>query len=215
LASLEDALDRGLRAHWRNHWRALRCTAPKALRLQEFSQRCTPLPKPRALFRFRPGASHCSGQIIDRTKRPGQVAPLAKRAQSSAAAQAVQRADVDLDELMDELHRLEGTHVGVSSTALALYVVGTLRVGVARTFAIPEGTVVLADELLASLPAEPTDDLKGFHVGDSATVMIIPGWFVSAQVTEHGIEIEMEHESLSLTTFNPGPPYAPQIIELG
>jgi hypothetical protein len=121
---------------------------------------------------------------------------------------------VDLDELMDELHRLEGTHVGISSTAGALYVTGTLIVGIAETRTIPEGTVVLTDELLESLPAEPTDDLKGFYVG-SAQVMLIPQWFVSAELTENRIEIEMEHESLSLTTFNPGPPYRPQIIELG
>lgn len=122
---------------------------------------------------------------------------------------------MNLDELMDELRRLEGTHVVVSSTAHALSVVGTLRVAVAQTRAIPEGTFVLTDELLTSLPAEPTDALKGFHVGDSATVMLIPEWFVSAQLTEHGIEIEMEHESISVTTFNRDPPYAPQFIALG
>jgi hypothetical protein len=48
----------------------------------------------------------------------------------------------------------------------------------------PEGTVVLTDELLESLPAEPTDDLKGFYVG-SAQVMLIPQWFVSAELTEN------------------------------
>jgi hypothetical protein len=48
---------RGSRAqHWRNHWRATRRLALKVRRLQQFSQRCTPLPKPRALVRFRPGA---------------------------------------------------------------------------------------------------------------------------------------------------------------
>ena len=45
--------------------------------------------------------------------------------------------------------------------------------------------------------------------------MLIPEWFVSAQRTAHGIEIEMEHESISITTFNPGPPYAPQSIAFG
>ena len=140
---------------------------------------------------------------------------LLASARSSATRSRGTTDVVDLDELMDELHLLEGTHVGVSSTALALYVVGTLRIGAAQTRVIPEGTFVLTDELLTSLPAEPTDDLKGFHVGDSATVMIIPKWFVSAQRTAHGIEIELQHESISITTFNPGPPYAPQIVALG
>jgi hypothetical protein len=48
---------RGSRAqHWRNHWRATRRLALKVRRLQQFSQRCTPLPKPRAHVRFMPGA---------------------------------------------------------------------------------------------------------------------------------------------------------------
>jgi hypothetical protein len=48
---------RGSRAqHWRNHWRATRRLPLKVRRLQQFSQRCTPLPKPRAHVRFMPGA---------------------------------------------------------------------------------------------------------------------------------------------------------------
>jgi hypothetical protein len=53
---------RGSRAqHWRNHWRATRRLALKVRRLQQFSQRCTPLPKPRALVRFRPGGN---GRVV-------------------------------------------------------------------------------------------------------------------------------------------------------
>jgi hypothetical protein len=121
---------------------------------------------------------------------------------------------VDLDELMEELHRLEGTHVGISSGGAALYITGTLRVAQAEKRALPTDTFILTDELLESLPAEPTDDLKGFHVGN-ASVMIIPKWFVSAERTTQGIEIELEHESLSITIFQEGPPYEPQIIDLG
>lgn len=73
---------------------------------------------------------------------------------------------------------------------------------------------MLTDELFYSLPAEPTDLVKGFFVG-SALVMLLSKQFVSAELSENHIEIEMEHESLSLTTFNEGPPYAPQTIELG
>jgi hypothetical protein len=47
---------RGSRAqHWRNHWRSTRRLPLKVRRLQQFSQRCTPLPKPRAHVRFKPG----------------------------------------------------------------------------------------------------------------------------------------------------------------
>ena len=126
---------------------------------------------------------------------------------------------MDLDELMDELRRLEGTHVGLSS-ALAIYVTGTLRVGVARSrdlSALPKGAggvFLLTDELLESLPSEPTDLLKGFHVG-SATVLLVPRFFVSAEFYENGIRIETEQESLSVITFQEGPPYTPQTIDLG
>ena len=119
---------------------------------------------------------------------------------------------MDLDELMDALGRLDGTHVGLSSTG-AIHVVGTLRVAVARSRALPRG-VVLTDELLESLPTEPTDLVTGFHVGDSATVMLIRKLFVSAEVSGNGIDIELEHESLRVSTFQEGPPYAPQTIDL-
>lgn len=121
---------------------------------------------------------------------------------------------MDLDELMDELHKLEGTQVSVASGANALSAYGTLRVAQARTRVIPKDTHILTAELLDSLPAEPSDHLRGFHVGN-ATVTIFPKWFVSAEHTSYGIEIELEHESLSITIFQEGPPYEPQIIDLG
>jgi hypothetical protein len=121
---------------------------------------------------------------------------------------------VDLDELMDELHKLEGTQVGISSGGLAIYLTGTLRVVQAEKRALPTDTFILTDELLFSLPAEPTDDVRGFYVGD-ASVSILSKWFVSAELTTQGIEIELEHESLSITIFQEGPPYEPQIIDLG
>ena len=115
---------------------------------------------------------------------------------------------------MDELDKLEGTNVSVSSGAHAISVTGTLHVAQAQTRVIPTDTYILTDELLESLPAEPSDHLKGFHVGN-ATVTILPKWFVSAELTSYGIEIELEHESLSITVFQEGPPYEPQIIDLG
>jgi hypothetical protein len=121
---------------------------------------------------------------------------------------------MDLDELSDELQRLEGIHVGVTSHAGALYAVGTLQIGVAQTRAIPKGTVVLTDELLASLPAEPDEHLKGFYVG-TALIMLMPEEFVSARRTEYQIEIEMENESIFVILFREDPPYDPPIVELG
>ncbi len=62
--------------HWRNHWRAPRRFALKARCLQQFSQRCTPLSKPRALVRFRPGALSRSteraadGRLTQRADEP-------------------------------------------------------------------------------------------------------------------------------------------------
>ena len=81
---------------------------------------------------------------------------------------------------------------------------------------IPEGTFELTDEVLDSLPREPTDVVRAFRVGDSARVMLPRRHFVSAQLTENGrtYEIELEHESFTLSTFEEGPPYTPQIIEL-
>jgi len=120
---------------------------------------------------------------------------------------------VNLDELMDELHKLEGTNVSVSSGAHAISVYGTLHVAQAQTRVIPTDTYILTDELLESLPAQPSDHLKGFHVGNG-TVTIFPKWFVSAELTSYGIEIELEHESVSITIPR-RPPYEPQIIDLG
>ena len=96
---------------------------------------------------------------------------------------------MDLDELMEELHKLEGTHVGVSSGAHAIDVTGTLRVAQAEKRALPTGTFILTDELIFSQPAEPTD----------AT----------------GSRSSSSMESVSIAIFQEGPPYEPQVIDLG
>ena len=95
---------------------------------------------------------------------------------------------MDLDELMEELHKLEGTHVGVSSGAHAIDVTG-LRVAQAEKRALPTDTFILTDELTFSQPAEPTD----------AT----------------GSRSSSSMESVSIAIFQEGPPYEPQVIDLG
>jgi hypothetical protein len=64
---------RGSRAqHWRNHWRTTRRLALKVRRLQQFSQRCTPLPKRVRMFDSCRGHRFASGVLADEAQPSGQ-----------------------------------------------------------------------------------------------------------------------------------------------
>jgi hypothetical protein len=123
---------------------------------------------------------------------------------------------VDLDELMDELHKLDGTDVGlIPGGRGAIHISGTLRIDPPLSRTIPEGTTVLSLELIQSLPLEYNDYVKSFQVG-SASVVLMPDEFVTAEPERGGFQVQLKHQSFRIFSIEgEGPPYEPQVIDLG
>jgi hypothetical protein len=79
-ASAARASSRPEAVDWRNNWRATSFRDQESRRLQVVRANGTPLSKPRALVRFRPGASRCSCQI---TRMGGHFPAIALRSASA------------------------------------------------------------------------------------------------------------------------------------
>jgi len=121
---------------------------------------------------------------------------------------------MDLDEFMNELHKLDGSDVGlIPGGRGAIHISGTLRIDPPLSRTIPEGTTVLSLELIQSLPLEYDDYMKSFQVG-SASVVLVPEEFVTAEPERGGFQVQLKHQSFRIFSMqDEGPPYEPQIIE--
>lgn len=108
---------------------------------------------------------------------------------------------MNLDELIEELHELDGRDVGLSSHGHAFHVGGELKVREVNQRTLPENTAITG-ELYFSLPSEPATDAVAFTIGDSAQIMFMRDWFVSAEPGFRQIHIRLKDETLFLGWFD-------------